>query len=137
MTSEKEGGRVFEQTEAFSGYSVDDKSEALQFYGDILGCDATDNGMGVQLHFPNGHSVFLYEKEDHEPATFTVLNFPVDDIDKTVDDLEAKGIDMLMYENLPAEQDGRGILRGKSNGMGPDIAWFKDPAGNVLAVLEQ
>ncbi|MGB3945635.1 MAG: VOC family protein [Candidatus Saccharimonadales bacterium] len=128
---------MFEQTEAFSGYSVDDITEALRFYRDILGCDASDVGMGVELHFPNGHTVFLYEKEDHEPATFTVLNFPVDDIDTAIEDLEIKGIEMLMYEDLPAQQDARGVLRGKAAGMGPDIAWFKDPAGNVLAVLEQ
>jgi len=128
---------MFEYTDAFSGYSVDDIQEALRFYRDVLGCDASDTGMGVELHFPNGHTVFLYEKEDHEPATFTVLNFPVEDIDTAVEDLAVKGIDMLMYENLPAEQDGLGVLRGKANGMGPDIAWFKDPAGNVLAILEK
>ncbi len=127
---------MFEQTEAFSGYSVDSKQEALVFYGDVLGCDVTDNGMGLELHFPNGHTVFLYEKADHEPAGFTVLNFPVDDIDKAVDDLVVKGIDMLTYDDLPSEQDGKAILRGKEAGMGPDIAWFKDPAGNVLSVLE-
>lgn len=127
---------MFEQAEAFSGYSVDDKDEALRFYADVLGCDASDNGMGIELHFPNGHTVFLYEKQDHEPATFTVLNFPVDDIDSTIDNLKVKGIEMLAYDNLPAEQDGKGVLRGKSAGMGPDIAWFKDPAGNVLSILE-
>lgn len=127
---------MFEQTEAFSGYSVDDKQAALVFYADVLGCDVTDNGMGLELHFPNGHAVFLYEKADHEPATFTVLNFPVDDIDKAIDDLALKGIDMVIYDDLPAEQDGRGVLRGKSAGMGPDIAWFRDPAGNVLSVIE-
>lgn len=127
---------MFEHTEAFSGYSVDDKNEALRFYGDVLGCDASDTGMTIQLHFPNGHVVVLYEKADHEPATFTVLNFPVDDIDTAIEDLGIKGIEMLMYEDLPAEQDGRGVLRGKALGLGPDIAWFKDPAGNVLSVLE-
>lgn len=127
---------MFEQTDAFSSYSVDDKQAALVFYGDVLGCDIADSGMGLELHFPNGHTVFLYEKSDHEPASFTVLNFPVDDIDKAINDLEVKGIDMLMYDDLPAEQDGRGVLRGKAAGMGPDIAWFKDPAGNVLSVIE-
>lgn len=127
---------MFEQVDAFSGYSVDDKDEALRFYGDVLGCDIVDGGMGLELSFPNGHTVFLYEKADHEPATFTVLNFPVDDIDKAVDDLKAKGVEMLMYEDLPAEQDGRGVLRGKVAGMGPNIAWFKDPAQNVLSVIE-
>lgn len=127
---------MFEQAEAFSSYSINDKQAALVFYGDVLGCDITDSGMGLELHFPNGHTVFLYEKSDHEPASFTVLNFPVDDIDKAIDDLAAKEIDMAMYDDLPAEQDGRGVLRGKAAGMGPDIAWFKDPAGNVLSVIE-
>ena len=128
---------MFEQTDAFSGFSVNSKSDTLQFYGDVLGCDVDDTAEGVRLHFPNGQTVFMYEKLDHEPAGFTVLNFPVDDIDKAIDDLKIKGIEMLMYEDLPAEQDGRGVLRGKSAGMGPDIAWFKDPSGNVLSVLEE
>lgn len=128
---------MFEQTEAFSGYSVDDIQEAERFYRDVLGCDISIDSMGIELHFPNGHTVFLYEKSDHEPATFTVLNFPVDDIETAVEDLEVKGIRTLMYEDLPVPQDARGILRGKAAGMGPDIAWFKDPAGNVLSILEK
>ncbi len=127
---------MFEQTDAFSSFSVNSKSDALQFYGDVLGCDIDDTAEGIRLHFQNGQTVFMYEKLDHEPAGFTVLNFPVEDIDKAVDDLQIKGVKMLMYEDLPAEQDGRGVLRGKSAGMGPDIAWFKDPSGNVLSVIE-
>lgn len=127
---------MFEQTEAFSGYSVTSKEDALVFYGDTLGCDIVDTGMGLELNFPNGHTVFLYEKADHEPATYTVLNFPVDDIDIAIDDLVAKGIEPVIYDDLPAEQDAKGVLRGKDAGMGPDIAWFKDPAGNILSVLE-
>lgn len=91
---------------------------------------------GLELTFPNGHSVFMYEKSDHAPATFTVLNFPATDLNATIDELVARGITMERYDNMPAEQDERGVLRGKSAGMGPDIAWFKDPAGNILAVLE-
>ena len=128
---------MFEQTDAFSSFAVNSKSNALQFYGDVLGCDVDDITEGIRLHFPNGQTVFLYEKLDHEPAGFTLLNFPVDDIDKAVDDLAIKGVEMLMYEDLPAEQDGRGVLRGKVNGVGPDIAWFKDPSGNVLSVIEE
>ena len=127
---------MFEQTDAFSSFSVNSKGDALQFYGDVLGCDVDDTAEGVRLHFPNGQTIFMYEKLDHEPAGFTLLNFPVDDIDKAIDDLEIKGVEMLMYEDLPAEQDGRGVLRGKSAGMGPDIAWFKDPSGNILSVIE-
>jgi catechol 2,3-dioxygenase-like lactoylglutathione lyase family enzyme len=121
---------------AFSGFSVNDAAAALAFYGDTLGCTIEDTGMGLQLKFPNGHSVFIYEKADHQPATFTVLNFPVDDINAAIDSLTEKGITMERYDGMPAAQDERGVLRGKTAGMGPDIAWFKDPAGNVLAVLE-
>lgn len=128
---------MFEQTDAFSSFSVNSKSEALQFYGGVLGCDLDDTTEGIQLHFPNGQTVFMYEKPDHEPAGFTVLNFPVDDIDRSISDLDAKGVEMLMYEDLPAEQDGMGVLRGKAAGMGPDIAWFKDPSGNILSVIEE
>lgn len=121
---------------AFSGFSVNDKESALTFYGETLGCNIKDNRMGLELVFPNGQVIFMYEKADHEPATFTVLNFPVDDIDQAIDELTNKGVVMERYEGLPAAQDERGVLRGKAAGMGPDIAWFKDPAGNVLAVLE-
>ncbi|MES2876342.1 MAG: VOC family protein [Patescibacteria group bacterium] len=127
---------MFQQANAFSGYSVNDLEEAKTFYGEMLGVDVEDSGMGLALHFPNGHSVFLYEKEDHSPATFTVLNFPVDDIEAAVDSLNEAGVSIERYDYLPSEQDARGILRGKAAGMGPDIAWFEDPAGNVLAVLE-
>jgi len=121
---------------AFSGYSVSDQAVAKTFYEDVLGCSVTEDQMGLQLGFPNGHNVFLYEKADHVPATYTVLNFPVDSIDTTVDGLVEKGVTMERYDSVPAPQDEKGILRGKAAGMGPDIAWFKDPFGNVLAVLE-
>lgn len=127
---------MFRDVKPFSGYSVNDLEEAKTFYGEMLGIATDDNGMGLELQFPNGHSVFLYEKDDHEPATFTVLNFPVDDINTAVDSLVEAGITMKRYDNMPGDQDGRGIMRGKSAGMGPDIAWFEDPAGNALAVLE-
>jgi len=127
---------MFKQANAFSGFSVDDLEEAKTFYGEMLGCQIEDNGMGLELRFPNGHSVFIYEKEDHQPATYTVLNFPVDDINTAIDSLVEAGVSMEHYDNMPADQDGREVLRGKAAGMGPDIAWFKDPAGNVLAVLE-
>ena len=128
---------MFKKANAFSGYSVNDLEEAKTFYGEILGIDVDDTGVGLQLRFPNGQSVFIYEKEDHEPATFTVLNFPVSSIDTAVDSLVDQGIIMQRYDTPPAEQDGSGILRGKRAGIGPDIAWFTDPAGNVLAVLEE
>jgi predicted enzyme related to lactoylglutathione lyase len=127
---------MFKNANAFSGFSVDDLEEAKTFYADMLGCNVNDEGMGLELQFPNGHSVFIYEKEDHEPAGYTVLNFPVDDINTAIDSLVEVGVTMERYDSLPADQDGRGVLRGKTAGMGPDIAWFKDPAGNILAVLE-
>jgi predicted enzyme related to lactoylglutathione lyase len=127
---------MFQNANAFSGMTTDNLEAATAFYGDILGVRLEDTGMGLELQFPNGQTVFIYEKSDHKPADYTVLNFPVDDIDAAVDSLSDAGITMRRYDNLPAQQDDRGILRGKSAGMGPDIAWFEDPAGNVLAVLE-
>lgn len=127
---------MFKDANAFSGYSVNDLEEAKTFYGEMLGLILDDNGMGLEIQFPNGHTIFLYEKEDHQPASYTVLNFPVDDIDAAVDSLVEVGVVMKRYDSMPGDQDGRGIMRGKSAGMGPDIAWFEDPAGNVLAVLE-
>lgn len=126
---------MFNET-AFSGYSVIDQEETRQFYEDILGIDIDETQMGLELRFESGQSVFLYPKEDHEPATYTVLNFPVDDIEETVTILLERGVEFERYDNLQGEQDALGILRGKSAGQGPDIAWFKDPSGNVLAVLE-
>jgi predicted enzyme related to lactoylglutathione lyase len=128
---------MLREVPAFSGFSVNSKNEALSFYKDVLGCDISDTEMGLELKFPNGHSVFMYEKADHKPASYTTLNFPVPDINGSIDELVAKGVVMERYDNMPAEQDERGVLRGKAAGMGPDIAWFKDPAGNVLAVLEK
>lgn len=127
---------MFKDSPAFSGYSVTDPEAAKQFYGEVLGCTVTDDQMGLQLSFPNGQSVFLYQKDDHTPATYTVLNFPVESIDAAVDELVSKGVVMERYDMMPARQDEKGVLRGKAAGMGPDIAWFKDPAGNILAVLE-
>lgn len=127
---------MFQNSPAFSGYSVSNLREAKTFYVDVLGCTLGDEQMGLGLTFPNGHTVFLYEKADHVPAGYTVLNFPVDSIDETVAQLGDKGIIMERYDTLPAPQDESGVLRGKAAGMGPDIAWFKDPFGNVLAVLE-
>jgi catechol 2,3-dioxygenase-like lactoylglutathione lyase family enzyme len=129
---------MFKQANAFSSFSVNDLEAAKIFYGETLGCETDDNGMGLELRFPNGHVVFIYDKKDHTPAGFTVLNFPVDDINVAIDSLTEAGVSMERYDNLnlPGEQDERGVLRGKTAGMGPDIAWFKDPAGNVLAVLE-
>jgi predicted enzyme related to lactoylglutathione lyase len=121
---------------AFSGYSVHDQEVAREFYEDVLGLIIDESQMGLELRFESGQSVFLYPKADHEPATFTVLNFPVDDIDDAIGLLISRGVEFERYDNLPAEQDENNILRAKTSGNGPDIAWFKDPSGNILAVLE-
>ena len=127
---------MFHDSPAFSGYSVTNLEQAKLFYIDTLGCRLDRENMGLHIVFPNGHSVFLYEKADHVPATFTVLNFPVASINDTLDALLEAGVAMERYDSMPGEQGERGIMRGKAAGMGPDIAWFKDPFGNVLAVLE-
>lgn len=122
----------------FSGVSVDNIVKAREFYVATLGLTLTDDSMGLNLELPGGAGLFVYEKPDHEPASFTVLNFIVEDIDETIDHLvNDHGVTFERYDNLAGQQDERGVLRGKAEGMGPDIAWFKDPAGNVLAVLSE
>jgi catechol 2,3-dioxygenase-like lactoylglutathione lyase family enzyme len=121
----------------FSGFSVDNLQAAREFYSGKLGLKPSDDKMGLRYKLPGGSSVFIYEKPDHQAATFTVLNFEVKNIDKAVDDLLAKDIEIERYGlGNGIKQDDKGILRGLSAGMGPDIAWFKDPAGNILAVLQ-
>ena len=121
-------------TGVFGSFSVDDISEAKDFYGQTLGVDVTETKEGLQLDFESG-PVFLYAKDDHEPATFTVLNFNVDDIEEAVDELTSRGVS---FESFGGElkTDDKGIFRGEENGEGPNIAWFKDPAGNFLSVIE-
>ena len=121
---------------AFSGFSVDDLAKAKEFYTRTLGLELADDKMGLQLKFPGGGQVFVYDKPDHQPASFTILNFVVDDIDAAVDELISSGVTMERYDNMPAPQDEKGILRGRGANQGPDIAWFKDPAGNILAILQ-
>ncbi len=120
----------------FGGMSVNDMSAAKEFYENVLGLEANQDNMGLELKLFGGSRVFLYQKDDHQPATFTVLNFVVKDIDKTVDELKSKGVKFEIYDNMPAKQDDKGILRGLAAKMGPDIAWFKDPAGNILSILQ-
>ena len=119
---------------AFSGFSVDDLAKSNEFYTKTLGLKVDDEGMGLTLHLPDGGTVFIYPKPDHQPATFTILNFVVENIDEAVDELKSRGVTFERYEGPP--QDEKGILRGRSQHMGPDIAWFKDPAGNILSVLQ-
>jgi catechol 2,3-dioxygenase-like lactoylglutathione lyase family enzyme len=121
----------------FSGFSTSNLTEARAFYIDVLGCTLHDDTMGLDLVLPGGSRHFIYEKPDHEPATFTVLNFVVEDIDATVEALAAKSVTFERYDlGNGAEQDDKGILRGRAADMGPDIAWFKDPAGNILSILQ-
>ncbi|HEX5823424.1 MAG TPA: VOC family protein [Candidatus Limnocylindrales bacterium] len=115
---------------AFSGFSTNDIAKAREFYGATLGLEVTDENGMLTLKLAGGGRVLIYPKDNHEPASFTVLNFPVDDIDQAVDQLTAAGVQFERYEG--AGQDERGIARAYP----PPIAWFKDPAGNVLAVLE-
>lgn len=125
---------MFKAKAAFSGLSVDDLDKAKEFYGKTLGLMLHDDKMGLQFKLPAGGSLFIYPKEDHKPATYTVLNFVVLDIDHAVDELKKSGVEFEKYEGF--HQDEKGIARGKAANMGPDIAWFKDPAGNILAVLQ-
>ena len=121
-------------SKAFSGFAVDDLEKARDFYGETLGLNAEllDEGPGLMtLHLAGGRDTFVYLKPDHEPANYTILNFPVDDIDAAVDELSGRGVSFERYEEM--EQDERGIARGP----GPEIAWFRDPAGNILSVLKQ
>jgi catechol 2,3-dioxygenase-like lactoylglutathione lyase family enzyme len=125
---------MLETATAFSGFSTDDLDAATAFYGGTLGLDVSLNAMGIlELAFAHGGRVIVYPKPDHVPAAYTVLNFEVDDIDGVVDALVAAGVEVLRYDGL--HQDEKGISRGKAAGMGPDIAWFTDPAGNILSVL--
>jgi catechol 2,3-dioxygenase-like lactoylglutathione lyase family enzyme len=117
---------------AFSGFAVPDIEAARQFYGDTLGLRVEVNqemGGMLTLHLGGGADVLVYPKPDHTPATYTILNFPVDDVAKTVDELTAKGVSFERYPGF--DQDEKGVARGD----GPDIAWFTDPAGNILSVL--
>ena len=122
---------VFENTKAFSGFSVDDIALAKQFYGETLGVRVSEDHGMLTLHIAGERDTLVYPKDDHTPASFTILNFPVDDIEKAVDELTSRGV---VFERYPGtDTDEKGIFRGG----GPLIAWFKAPAGNVLSVIEQ
>jgi predicted enzyme related to lactoylglutathione lyase len=119
---------MFEHTRAFSGFSVDDIPRAKQFYSETLGIRVSEEHGMLHLHIAGDCDTLIYPKEDHTPATFTILNFPVDDIDAAVDQLTARGVRFESYDGV----DDNGIMRDR----GPAIAWFKDPAGNILSVLQ-
>ncbi|MFD9165411.1 VOC family protein [Streptomyces sp. NPDC059558] len=124
---------MFENSRAFSGFAVDDLERAKQFYGTTLGLSVSqDEEMGLlRLDLAGGTTIMVYPKEDHRPAIYTILNFPVDDVERAVDELTARGVTFERYEGF--EADAKGIVHGDEGT--PTIAWFKDPAGNILSVL--
>ena len=122
---------MFANTKAFSGFAVDDLRKAQEFYGETLGLKTSEEHGLMTLHLAGDRDTLVYPKPDFTPATYTILNFPVDDIDKAVDELAARGVRFERYDG--SDQDEKGIFRNE----GPYIAWFKDPAGNVLSVLQE
>jgi predicted enzyme related to lactoylglutathione lyase len=124
---------MLEANKAFSGFSADEIGKAKQFYGKTLGLKVSESHGALMLHLAGGNNVLIYPKPNHVPATFTVLNFPVKDVDQAVDELTKRGVRSEIYDLPDIKTDKKGIMRGK----GPAIAWFKDPAGNILSVLEQ
>ncbi|WP_243064333.1 VOC family protein [Humibacter sp. RRB41] len=128
---------MFSAIDSFSGFSVDDLHGAREFYGSTLGLAVVAEGdMGIRLTLPSGAEVFVYEKPNHQPASFTILNFVVDDIEASVDELNAAGVVTKIYDDAEVPTDAKGIARPKNPEWGPDIAWFRDPAGNVLSVIQ-
>jgi predicted enzyme related to lactoylglutathione lyase len=128
----KKASTLFKEAEVFSSFSVNDIQHAKQFYEQTLGLDLKQTAEGLELN-TGGNKVFLYPKPNHTPASFTVLNFVVDDIEEAVDELKSLGVRLEHYDLPDLKTDERGICRGDS---GPEIAWFKDPAGNILSVLQ-
>ncbi len=119
-------------SKAFSGFSANDIEKAKEFYGRTLGLKVSETNGLLTLHLAGGSNVLIYPKPNHTPATFTVLNFPVDDVDQAVDELAKRGVRFEIYDLPDLKTDKKGIKRGN----GPTIAWFKDPAGNILSVIE-
>ena len=126
---------MLKDSKAFSGFSVNDIPKAKEFYGQTLGLDVSeDQGMGLlSLRLAGGNTVIIYPKPSHTPATFTILNFPVGNVDEAVDALKKRGVRFEIYNEPDLKTDEKGIMRGN----GPTIAWFKDPAGNILSVIEE
>ena len=124
---------MFKDTKAFTSFSVDDLQKAKTFYSQTLGLEVVETPEGLALDIAGGARIFIYPKPNHVPATFTILNFPVDDIEQAVDALAQRGVRFEQYDQGDLKTDQKGIARGA----GPNIAWFKDPAGNILSVLEE
>ena len=123
---------MLRESKAFSGFAAPDTAKLKEFYGQILGLNVTEDHGLLTLHLAGGNNVLIYPKADHVPATFTILNFPVGDVDHAVDELAGRGVRFEKYNGPVIKTDDKGIMRGN----GPTIAWFKDPAGNILLVLE-
>lgn len=123
---------MFKDTKAFSGFSVDDIPKAKDFYGRVLGLNVTEENGMLFLHIASGADILIYPKQDHVPATYTILNFPVPHVEQAVDELTRHGVRFEHYEG-ELKTDAKGIMRGQ----GPEIAWFKDPAGNFLSVIQE
>lgn len=124
---------MLKESKAFSGFSVNDIQKAKDFYGRTLGLQVSDSHGLLTLQLAGGNKVLIYPKVNHAPATFTVLNFPVENVDDSVDELSKRGVRFEIYDESDIKTDEKGIMRGN----GPTIAWFKDPAGNVLSVIEE
>ncbi|AMP97154.1 glyoxalase [Pedobacter cryoconitis] len=124
---------MFKDVKAFSGFSVKEISEAMKFYGEILGLEISQTMGQLVLHIASGGTVFVYAKPNHVPATFTVLNFPVQNLQEAMNELHKKGVEFIIYKEKDFETDDQGVFHGG----GPKIAWFKDPSGNILSVLER
>ena len=124
---------MLEKSKAFSGFAVPDIEKAKKFYGETLGLKVSEDHALLTLHLAGGNNVLIYPKPNHVPATFTVLNFPVEDVDFAVEELKKRGVRFEVYDLPDIKTDEKGIMRGN----GPTIAWFKDPAGNILSVLKQ
>jgi catechol 2,3-dioxygenase-like lactoylglutathione lyase family enzyme len=124
---------MFKDTKAFSSFSVGDIQKAKEFYGQTLGLEVSETAEGLELRITGGSTIFIYPKANHAPASFTILNFPVDSVDEAVDELTKRGVRFEVYNEPDLKTDKKGVFRGG----GPTIAWFKDPAGNTLSVLEE
>lgn len=124
---------MFKNTKAFSGFSVNDIQKAKEFYSQTLGLEVSEMNGLLNLHIAGGTNILIYPKPNHTPATFTILNFPVDDIEEAVEKLTNRGVRFEIYKEDELKTDEKGVFRGG----GPKIAWFKDPAGNILSVLEE
>ena len=125
---------MFDPSNAFSGFAVNDIAKAKEFYGKTLGIDVIDGVMGIlSLKIGGKTDIIIYPKPDHKPAEFTILNFPVPDIEAAVVELNRRGVEFIKYDGKEIMTDSKGIMRGN----GPNIAWFQDPAGNILSIIER